>query len=190
MKRLLICSVAALAILAAAGVGLTEEEQGHGGREHRKRMWARHAAEDGNTSAAHDAHRAEHHGKWARTWRAANDANAPGLEDANRPHRRRHGSRMWRRAFRGRIQRMQSIRELAAEEGATKTVEALDELIGNEKAHVKKMMKRMRGRRKKMATEGEGEAGKGGRRHKRRIEAEVGCRHKHQEGKADTEGDQ
>lgn len=122
----MIWSVVALAAAAVCGIGLAKEkEEGrHGERGRRKTMWAR---------------------------RAVKDANAPAVEDANRPARGKRGGRKFAGAFRARIKRLKSIKEIAAQEGATKTVAALDEFIGEEKQRLRKMKRRMHSRHERWA---------------------------------------
>jgi uncharacterized coiled-coil protein SlyX len=65
-------------------------------------------------------------------------------QDANTPpgeHRPRMRNRM-EKMFEERVSKLEAIRAIAAEEGAKKTVAALDEMIGEEKGRLEKMQAR------------------------------------------------
>ena len=145
MKRLLIWSAVALLALSA-GIGLAGEKEGGGRGGHKKGAWGA---------------------------RALNDPNAPAVADANRPAHPRRMAQIWKRAFRTRIKRLEEIREIAAEEGATKTVAALDKMIAEEKERLQKMKQRIRRWRAK-------EAGEAGREKGERAGRTRG-RHKHRD---------
>lgn len=71
------------------------------------------------------------------------DANAPA--DANSPwaQRRQEMRERAQKAFEKRVGRLKEIREIAAGEGATKTVEALDKLIADVEQNFKKRQERL-----------------------------------------------
>ncbi len=81
------------------------------------------------------------------------DANAPA--DANSPWAQRRAEMRERaqKAFEKRVGRLKEIREIAAGEGATKTVEALDKLIAEVEENFKKRQERL---------DSEGGLGRGG----------------------------
>jgi len=114
MKRFLVCSMVALAVLAACGSTMGQEKGG--GRKKMERARARAA-----------------------------DANRPAVQDPNAVAGRRLG--VMGRAFEARVARLEAIREIAAGEGAKKTVAALDELIAEEKKAMQQRMERLRDRR-------------------------------------------
>ncbi|MHC4476412.1 MAG: hypothetical protein ACYTEL_12240 [Planctomycetota bacterium] len=120
MKRYVIYSVAGLVVVAAGGMALAHQRGWHDD-------WGRGRGHKGSERA-----------RWA-----VKDANAPVLEDANRPRHGRHRGRMLRRAFRIRMERLEAILEIAADEGATKTVEALDELMTKERQHMRRIVRTM-----------------------------------------------
>jgi len=69
-----------------------------------------------------------------------NDPNATAVKDPNRPARRgRRLENLWLK----RIESLEAIRQIAADEGATKTVAALDKLITGEKKQHERMLERM-----------------------------------------------
>jgi hypothetical protein len=144
MKRLLIGSVVVLAVLAV-GVGAAwREKGGHHGRRHKRVEGAEQCVKD---------------------------ANGVAVADANRPRGTRRRGHAMRKAFRKRTERLEAIREIAAEEGATKTVAALDEFIGQEKEHIRRMGKRMHERHREFMGEEGGRRGKRGGRGRRREAA-------------------
>ncbi|MHC4624439.1 MAG: hypothetical protein ACYS4W_11120 [Planctomycetota bacterium] len=153
MKRLLILSVVGLAVLAAGSIAASKEGE-RGHRGHRKMRRARYGVLD---------------------------ANAPGVQDANRPGR--HLGEGRRMAFEARMERLESIRDLAVQEKATKTAAALDELLGEEKAQFEKMSERMREWRRRRHGEG------GWGRPKGKWGPEGGRRGRRSRGKREVEGD-
>ena len=126
MKRLLVAAVVVGVLLAAVGIAGSKEK----GRRGRRRMAALQAADANACPLA--------------------EADARRARDPNRP-RRRPRARMMKGALDKRIARLESIRAIAAAEGATKTVEALNKLIGEDKErfeHRAQKMHRMRGKRR------------------------------------------
>ena len=119
MKRSLIISIVALAVLAA-GLAAFGEEKGRGKGPGRR----------GHGMRPHRMHRMA-------------DANAP--MDANSPWAQRRAEMREReqKAFETRVGRLKEIREIAAGEGATQTVEALDKLIGEVEEKFAKRQKRL-----------------------------------------------
>ncbi|MHC4061843.1 MAG: hypothetical protein ACYSUP_00255 [Planctomycetota bacterium] len=146
MKRLLIATVVVGVVLAAVGIAASEEK-GHWGRRGHGR---RPALQAGDTNACPLA-----------------DADVRRARDPNGPRRRR-GAHMMKNALDKRIARLESIRAIAAAEGATKTVEALNKLIAEDKErfeHRAQKMRRMRGKRRG-DFEGEKAEGKWHNRHR------------------------
>jgi len=70
----------------------------------------------------------------------ANDPNTTVARDPNRPARRgRRLENLWLK----RIESLEAIRQIADDEGATKTAAALDKLIAREKKQHERMLERM-----------------------------------------------
>jgi len=112
MKRLLICSAVALAVFAAGYSAMGKpEDKGPGPKKMAK------------------AHRYMHDANAP----MMRDANAPMLRDPNAPRRQAPKADQWAQAIQARIGRLEAIKQIAIKEGATKTVEALDKLIADEK---------------------------------------------------------
>ena len=138
MKRLVIASVVALVVLAAGSMVVSKEKEGERGRRGHRRM--------------------------GRATYGVVDANAPAVQDANRPGRRMREGR--RQAFEARMEQLESIRELAVEEKATKTAAALDKFIAEEKKQFDERMQRTREWRR--GRRGAGDEERGERRGARR----------------------
>lgn len=118
MKRSFIISIVALAVLAA-GLAAFGEEKGRGkgpGRQHHGRREWMHRMADANTPM---------------------DANSPWAQ------RRAEMRERAQKAFEARVGRLKKIRGIAAGEGATQTVEALDKLIGEVEEKSAKRQNRM-----------------------------------------------
>jgi hypothetical protein len=104
MKKLLICSVVTLAVLAAVYSTASSAEEKSTGQK-----------------------------KMVKAHRYTHDANAMAVQDANAVKKQAKRAEPWMEALQARIGRLEAIREIAVKEGATKTVEALDKFIADEK---------------------------------------------------------
>lgn len=116
MKRLLIVSVVAAAFLAAVSIGVAKEKKG--------------AGEKGKGAGQKVRQKEKLEAKHGQ------DTEKPGGE-----HRERAKNRA-QHMFQERIGRLEEIRAIAAEEGATKTVAALDKLIAEDRGRFEKMRAR------------------------------------------------
>lgn len=115
MKRLLIVSVVAAAFLAAVSIGVAKEKKAGG----KGKGAGQKVGEKQKLEAKH-----------------GQEAETPvGKQREQMKNRARH-------MFRERIGRLEEIRAIAAEEGATKTVAALDKLIAEDRGRFEKMRAR------------------------------------------------
>ena len=125
MKRLLVCSVVALAVLVV-GYSAMGEAGDKGKGKGPKAM--------------------------ARAHPRMQDANAPAVHDVNAmKNRAQQRAEQMTGVFQARIGRLEAIKQIAVKEGATKTVEALDKFIADEKKQQElrtNMMHEMRAKQK------------------------------------------
>ena len=123
MKRLLLVSVAALTILAAGAAAFAGDKDPNEKTRPRIRQQMRQRMADANCP-------------WS-------DANAP-WKDPNSPWAQRRAKMQEKaeQAHQKRIERLKEIRQIAVDEKATKTVEAIDKLIADVEKNFQKRQAR------------------------------------------------